>query len=204
MAAMTTDAAQTVLDTIRQRRPVDLLTLKPDPIAQDVLESILTAATWAPTHGRREPWRFTVFVGEGRRKLADLFARAYAQSSAPDHASPEAQQNQRDRVMKAPVWISLELHIPQPARFPQWEEEAALAAAAQNMLLAATAYGLAGKWVTGVAMTSPLTAHELGLQGGGAGELRGFIFLGYPAEQPRSSQRAPLSEKVTWVRESSA
>ncbi len=193
-------AAQTVLSIIRQRRTTDLLKVRPDPIPQDVLENILTAATWAPTHGLHQPWRFTVFTGEGRHKLADLFARAYAASSAPDHASPDAQRNQRDRVLKAPVWISLELHVPQPARFPQWEEEAALAAAAQNMLLAATAYGLASKWVTGVAMLSPLTAQELGLHGGGAGELRGFIFLGYPAEQPKDSRRAPIGEKVTWVR----
>ncbi|GAA5504190.1 putative NAD(P)H nitroreductase YdjA [Deinococcus xinjiangensis] len=200
MQAMSQDAqpiaAQIVLDTIRQRRTTDLLKLRPDPIPQDILENILSAATWAPTHGRREPWRFTVFTGEGRRKLADLFARAYAGSSAPDHASPEAQQNQRDRVMKAPVWISLELHIPQPPKFPQWEEEDALACAAQNILLAATAYGLASKWVSGVAMISPLTAQELG-----APELRGFIFLGYAAEAPKDSTRAPIGEKVRWVQE---
>ncbi|WP_158591629.1 nitroreductase family protein [Deinococcus cavernae] len=193
---MTAQTAPIVLDTIRQRRTIDLLKLKPDPVPQDVLEAILTAATWAPTHGKHQPWRFTVFTGEGRRQLADLFARAYAASSAKDAGSPDAQENQRMRVMRAPVWISLELHVPQPPRFPQWEEEHALAAAAQNMLLAATAFGLASKWVSGVAMISPLTAHELG-----APELRGFIFLGYAAEQPKDSTRTPLEEKVVWVRD---
>lgn len=189
-------AAQIVLDNIRQRRSLDLLKLKPDPVPQDVLEDILSAGTWAPTHGRREPWRFTVYTGEGRRQLADLFARAYAASEAKDASSPDAQENQRQRVMKAPVWISLELHIPQPEKFPKWEEQAALAAAAQNMLLAAHAYGLAGKWVSGVAMRSDLTAAELG-----APELHGFIFLGYPAEALPESRRSPLAEKVVWVSE---
>ena len=196
MQGVTDQTAQIVLDTIRQRRTIDLLKLKPDPVPQDVLEAILTAGTWAPTHGKHQPWRFTVFMGEGRRQLADLFARAYAASTAKDASSPEAQENQRVRVMKAPVWISLELHIPQPPRFPQWEEEHALAAAAQNILLAATASGLASKWATGPAMISPLTARELG-----APELRGFIFLGYAAEQPKDSTRAPLEEKVAWVNE---
>lgn len=196
MQNVSNQTAQAVLETIRQRRTADLPKLKPDPVPDDVLEAILTAATWAPTHGNRQPWRFTVFTGEGRRKLADLFARAYAASDAKDAASPEAQENQRQRVMKAPVWISLELHIPQPPKFPQWEEEHALAAAAQNILLAATAHGLASKWASGVAMISPLTARELG-----APELRGFIFLGYAAEQPKASTRAPMSEKVVWERE---
>lgn len=196
MGGVTDQTAQTVLNTIRQRRTIDLLNLKPDPVPQDVLEAVLTAGTWAPTHGRHQPWRFTVFTGEGRRTLADLFARAYAASSAKDASSPEAQENQRVRVMKAPVWISLELHVPQPPRFPQWEEEHALAAAAQNILLAATAFGLASKWASGPAMISPLTAQELG-----APELRGFIFLGYAAEQPRDVPRAPLEDKVTWVKE---
>lgn len=189
-------SAQLVLNTIRQRRTIDVLKLKPDPIPDDVLEAILTAGTWAPTHGRREPWRFTVFTGEGRRKLADLFARAYAASQAKDAHSPDAQENQRQRVMKAPVWISLELHIPQPPKFPEWEEEAALACAAQNILLAAQAHGIASKWGSGVSMLSPLTAHELG-----APRLLGFIFLGYAAEEPKDSTRTPLAEKVTWVRE---
>lgn len=193
---MPDQTAQIVLDTIRQRRTVDLLKLNPDPVPDDVLEAVLTAGTWAPTHGKHQPWRFTVFTGEGRRRLADLFARAYAASSAKDAGSPEAQENQRVRVMKAPVWISLELHVPQPPRFPQWEEEHALAAAAQNILLAATAFGLASKWASGPAMISPLTAQELG-----APALRGFIFLGYAAEQPKDSSRAPLAEKVVWVQE---
>lgn len=188
--------AQPVLHAIRHRRTADLMKLRPDPVPQDVLEAVLTAATWAPTHGNRQPWRFTVFTGEGRHRLGDLFARAYAASSARDAANPDVQANQRVRVMQAPVWISLELHIPQPPKFPQWEEEHALAAAAQNMLLAATAHGLASKWATGPAMISPLTAAELG-----APELRGFIFLGYAETTPPDRPRAPLEDKVVWVRE---
>lgn len=189
--------AQTVLRTIQQRRSVDLLKLKPDTVPDDVLQAVLEAGAWAPSHGRREPWHFTVFTGAGRERLADLFARAYAASSAKDADSADAQQNQRNRVMKAPVWISLELHIPQPPKFPEWEEQAAVACAVQNMMLAATAFGLVGKWVSGVAMLSPLTARELG-----APQLLGFLFLGYPAEglEIPERKRAPLTEKVTWVR----
>ncbi|UBV42292.1 nitroreductase [Deinococcus taeanensis] len=186
--------AQAVLDVIHTRRTVDLALLQPDPVPREVTEAILTAGTWAPTHGRTEPWRFTVFTGPGRAQLAEMFAQAYAAGSAPDRDSEPALAAQRARAWRAPLWISLELHMPARPKMPEWEEQAALACAAQNMLLAATAFGLAGKWVSGPVMISPVTAAALG-----APKLLGLLYLGYPAGDRPASTRAPLSEKVTWV-----
>lgn len=186
--------AQTVLDTIRRRRSVDVSKLGPQPVPRDVLEAVLAAGTWAPTHGRREPWRFTVFTGDSRKRLGEILAASYAASSAPDHGSAAAQQAQRERPLKAPVWISLELHVPQPPRFLEWEEEAALACAAQNIMLAAQALGLASKWTSSVAMLHPLTAEALG-----APRVLGFIYLGYPNAEFPDSKRAELTDKVVWA-----
>ena len=30
-----------------------------------IIKEIITNATWAPNHGKTEPWQFTVFTGEG-------------------------------------------------------------------------------------------------------------------------------------------
>ncbi|WP_291430333.1 nitroreductase [Deinococcus sp.] len=187
-------AALTVLDVIRARRTVDIGLLKPDPVPHEVVGTILEAGTWAPNHGRTEPWRFTVFTGEGRARLAEVFAQAYAAGSAPDREDGAALEAQRARAWRAPLWISLELHMPAKPNMPEWEEQAALACAAQNMWLAATAFGLAGKWVSGPVMVSPVAAELLG-----APKLLGLLFLGYPAGQVPAGSRAPLSEKVTWV-----
>lgn len=48
--------------------------LRPDPIAADVVERILTAATWAPTGGNTQPWRI-VAVTDSKKKqaLQDLY-----------------------------------------------------------------------------------------------------------------------------------
>ncbi|THF87694.1 nitroreductase [Deinococcus sp. KSM4-11] len=186
--------AQVVLDVIRRRRTVDIALLRPDPVPRRVLEAILAAGTWAPTHGRTQPWRFTVFTGAARERLGNIFAQAYAAGSAPDRDSEAALAAQRARALKAPAWISLELHVPATSKFPLWEEQAALACAAQNMLLAATAFGLASKWASGAVMISPVTAAALG-----APALMGFIYLGSPAGEAPDSSRAPLSEKVTWA-----
>ena len=42
-------------DAMRTQRAVRRL--RPDPIPADVLERVLTAATWAPTGGNVQPWR---------------------------------------------------------------------------------------------------------------------------------------------------
>ena len=186
--------ARTVLDVIRRRRTVDITLLKPDPVPREVLEAILTAGTWAPTHGLTQPWRFTVFTGEARTRLGDIFAQAYAAGSAADRDSESALAAQRARALKAPVWISLELHVPATSKFPLWEEQAALSCAAQNILLAATAFGLVGKWASGAVMISPMTAAALG-----APSLMGFLYLGYANAAAPDSTRAPLVDKVTWA-----
>src|ERR1051326_6502439 len=40
-------------------------------IERGVIERVLEAANWAPSHGQTEPWRFIVFEGEARRALAE-------------------------------------------------------------------------------------------------------------------------------------
>ena len=41
-------------------------------VDDSIIKEILINATWAPNHGQAEPWQFTVFAGEGLKKLAGL------------------------------------------------------------------------------------------------------------------------------------
>ena len=41
-------------------------------VDDDIVKEILTNATWAPNHGKMEPWHFTVFTGDGLKRLADF------------------------------------------------------------------------------------------------------------------------------------
>src|SRR5262252_8951161 len=58
-------------EAIRSRRSIKPDKMKPDPVDRAVLNTMLEAARWAPTHGMTEPWRFIVFEGEARRHLAN-------------------------------------------------------------------------------------------------------------------------------------
>ena len=57
--------------------------LKPDPIAADVVQRILQAATWAPTGGNAQPWRVVVVRERAaKQKLGTLYDARWKAYSA--------------------------------------------------------------------------------------------------------------------------
>ena len=57
---------------IRNRRSIYPNVFSDEVIPDNIIENMLENANWAPNHGITEPWRFTVFTGEGIKKLATL------------------------------------------------------------------------------------------------------------------------------------
>ena len=57
--------AEAVLQTIRERRTIKPKEFLQETISDEVINEILESANWAPNHGKTEPWRLTVFTGEG-------------------------------------------------------------------------------------------------------------------------------------------
>ena len=72
-----TVSADEISKVIRRRRtikPKQFLDREVDP---SIVQQMLENANWAPTHGMTEPWRFTVFVGAARERLASFLAETY-------------------------------------------------------------------------------------------------------------------------------
>jgi nitroreductase len=187
---MPSSDAQIVFDAIRDRRSMGLSRLKDAPVEHALIEQVLEAANWAPSHGDTEPWRFTVFAGEGRAQLATIFGAAMNE--------PEAA---RKRAFAAPVWISLgmapALQADGSPLMPEEEEVMAVACAVQNLHIMAQALGLAGMWHSKGPSVHPEVARALGLEA--PGRLLGFFMCGWPAGEWLSGERRPLEEKVRWV-----
>src|SRR5262245_47302886 len=74
-----TAETQALVEAIRARRSIPLKQISPEPIDLDSIALMLEAANWAPSHGQTEPWRFSVFAGEGRHGLSAAFGAAYRQ-----------------------------------------------------------------------------------------------------------------------------
>ena len=76
--------------------------LAPDEVDRGLIEQMLEAANWGQSNEDTEPWRFTVFTGDGREKLAQLFIQAQrADKEEADEEGP------RKRAFAAPVWIAI-------------------------------------------------------------------------------------------------
>jgi nitroreductase len=191
----------TLIGAIRARRSFALNQLSPEPIDLDAVNLMLEAANWAPSHGQTEPWRFTVFAGEGRRGLSDAFGTAYRLHCSNLGIDPKAEQAQRNRVWQAPVWVSLGmvpgLNERGEPRMPEWEEILSVGVAAYNAHLVASSMGLGAKWTSGEVVRHPHVAQFVGLEP--PAKLLGFLYIGRPAIAWPTAVRRPLADKVRWV-----
>jgi len=191
------EQAQVLLELIRTRRSYALPQLRPDPISQEHVKLMLEAASWSPSHGLTEPWRFTVFAGEHRAALGECFAKAYRLVTPPDKYDPKAEEAQRQRPFGASIWISIGMSRTGNDKMPEWEDLASVAIAVQHIHLVAHSLGYAGKWVSGEIVRHDCVRDFVGLQP--PSKLLGFFFLGWPADGVLlPAQRSPIEDKVSW------
>jgi len=150
--------------------------LRPDPIPDDVLRRVLTAATHAPSGGNRQAWRMLVVKDPGiKQRLQALWLepwRLYAEAGrAALQAAPEASRDKGLRSLAAGDYLAEHLHeVPaivvlcfdarglaitdaKLAR-PSVVGGASIYPAVQNLLLACRAEGL------GCVLTTLLCAFE--------------------------------------------
>src|SRR6476661_3791051 len=149
--------AETVKRLIRERRTN--LNVDPDrPVPPELIAELLELATWAPNHKRTNPWRFAVISGDGRARLGELDAEGLARSGEP----PGKIEAARSKYLRAPVVLAVG-SAAHDGPVLHRENRDAVAAGVQNLLLTATALGLASKWATGAAVDNPAVKALAGL-----------------------------------------
>jgi nitroreductase len=162
-----------------------------------IINEILINATWAPNHGQTEPWHFTVFTGDGLKQLADFQSELYKEV-AGEGFKENAYQKMQTNPLKASHIIAIGMKRTTTKNIPEIEDIAAVACAVQNMYLSVTAYGLGGYWTTGGVTYRDKAKSFFGL--GEQDKLLGFFYIGHIATPSASAKRAPIEEKVTWVK----
>lgn len=188
------DSAEIINKIIRSRRSIFPPSYIEKEIPQEIINIILENANYAPTHKLTEPWRFIVFKGESRKKLAGFFSERYRTVTAPESYSQARYDAAGEKVLKSNcvIAINVELH---PEKIPEWEETAAVACAVQNMWLTATAYGIGSYW------SSPGILKELGqfLNLDSNQKCLGLFFMGYHDAAEAPARRSPIENKVIWA-----
>lgn len=150
--------------------------VKPEPLPRELIERLLQAAVQAPNHYRVRPWRFVVLTGSSRLALGEAMAQSLRESN-PD-LPEKAMDIEGAKPLRAPVLIAVGVDTPADPRVLEIENICAVAAAVENLLLAAHAEGLGAMWRTGPAAHDPEVKRFLGLAANM--ELLGFVYVGYP------------------------
>lgn len=166
-------------------------------VDDEIIKEILTNATWAPNHGREEPWHFTVFSGEGLQKFADWQSELYKETTS-DNFKEITYNKLKQQPLKASHVIALGMKKSANKGIPEVEDVAAISCAVQNMYLSVTAYGLGGYWTTGGVTYRQQAKQFFGL--GEADKLLGFFYIGHIAIPSTGATRKPIGEKVTWIK----
>jgi nitroreductase len=183
---------------VRERRSVFPAQYTGASIDEATIRSILTHATWAPTHKRTEPWRFTVFTKEGLVKLAEMQAACYRKVTEADGTFREERyKGLQTKPLQSACIIAIGMKRDQRKSIPEVEEIGAVFCALENMYLSAAAHSLGCYLSTGGITYFEEAKPLFGLAP--EDRLIGFFHLGVPKEWPVAKERRPLDEVTRWV-----
>lgn len=111
------------------------------PVPRELVAELCELAQWAPNHKRTWPWRFALCDGDGRARLGEVIADAMEAHGDP----PEKVAKARTKYLRTPATLVVAA-APGDSPLRTAENRDAVAAGVQNLLLAATAHGLASYW----------------------------------------------------------
>ena len=177
---------------------------RPEPIPDADLQDILEAAIRAPNGGNTQPWHFLVIKDPDlRTKFAELYHEAWwakrrdqgikgPQDLPPGKNSMRSAMRLADQIGQAPVIVLL------CATAQGAGPMASVIPAAQNLLLAATAFGIGGTITTLHADVEERVHKLLGIPE--SAQVVYCLPLGYPRGTFGPVQRKPLSEVCSYDR----
>lgn len=192
------------MELIRGRRSVRMF--KREPVARELIEKIVEAASWAPSAGNRQDWEFTVIYSDAvKRELGRIARAAWDEMLARSDAESVAEELKKHAryfswFSRAPVVIAVSAreadgymaHLCGPDASDIAGHKTSAAMAAQNLMLAAHALGLGT-----CCLTAPLAAKDeikvlLGL--GRRRDLVCLVALGHPSGISPVMPRKPVEE----------
>ena len=181
----------TGLDILLSRRSVKARDMTGPGPSKEQLASILKAGARVPDHGKLSPWRFILFEGEGRERLADILVNVLVQ----DGTTPSLAYEWRSRITAAPVMIGVVSSARELIKIPVWEQELSAGAVCQNLLIAAHSLGFVASWLTEWYSYHPVVKQKIGLRPGE--RMAGFVYIGTSKGPVEERVRPDMSQIVT-------
>jgi len=198
-------SANETLKTIFQRRSIRQF--QDIPVEDSLIRAVLDAANHAPSAHNEQSWRFIVIRDQKKDQLAQLVLE-----KASDFPKPSALilRNAARSIGSAPVAVAVintgtlitrgtelfQIEQDVSREFLRTMEIQSSAAAVENLLLAATALGLASVWL-GVLFL--IKDDVLSFLEEAQGEFMAIIPLGYPQREHDSPRKQALEYVVKYL-----
>ena len=186
-----------ITELIKSRRTIYPEQFSDRKVHKEQIDLILNNAQWAPTHGNTQPWRFKVFMEEGRQVLSDFLAETYLKLTPPEAQNDLKLAKMIKRPMRASAVIAVCMERQPTEKILEIEEIEAVACAIQNIHLTCTAYGLGGFWATPKLISSQEMNEFLKI--GAKDKCLGLFYIGYPAIDWPEAHRKPLEYTTEWI-----
>jgi nitroreductase len=190
------DHFQILADIIKNRRSLKPAKMNGKRIPDEQVKELLQLANWAPTHGRTEPWRFIVYSGGKVKEFCQQHAQLYKSHTPPEKFEQTTYDKQLHNGDLASHVILAIMQRGNLQKVPVIEEIASVAMSIQNILLAATAKGIASFLSTGGMTHHRVMKNFLQLREEDI--VMGILYLGYSDEHPEGKRQTGIDDKIVW------
>jgi F420 biosynthesis protein FbiB-like protein len=195
----------TILNLFKSRRSIH--EYSPKKIPEDVLLRVFEAARWAPSAHNAQPWRFIVIRDPAvKRKLARAMADRWDEDLTKNGVTRENREiltkNSIKQFTGAPVVVVACLTMENMDEYPDKRRQKiehvmaiqSVAAAIENMLLAAHSEGIGSCWFCAPLFCQGTVRKVLGIPRDVWPQA--LITMGYPAKEPIPPPRKPFEKIV--------
>lgn len=185
-----------ITEIIKNRRTIYPQFYSSRKVHKEIIEHLLQNATWAPTHGMTQPWRFKVFTEESRKTLSDTLSMLYKELTPTENFREDKFAKMQARPFQASAVIVAYMKRGDNPKIPEIEEISSVACAIQNLCLTATAYGIGSFWSTPKIIYTKEMNDFLKISD--EDKCMGIIYLGYPNDEWPKGQRKPIEYLTEW------
>ncbi|QGQ99805.1 nitroreductase [Paenibacillus psychroresistens] len=186
----------TLASVIRNRRTIR--EFNGHPVTEQQIIEILETAVWAPYHASKEPWRFILFMGDSRQRLASAVLSTYSQEAREKYGQTLMDKFTVETPAHLIVIMSEESEHARLERPRQWEDAyGATSALIQNIQLLAWEQNIGMVWKTNAYNWDRSFCEAIGVLPGE--KVVGTLHLGYYDENKvaNGSPRTPVSDLLT-------
>ena len=194
-----------MLNLFKNRRSIH--EYSPKQVTNNILSQIFEAARWAPSAHNAQPWRFIVIRDPAtKRKLAEAMANRWNQdmrkSGVPHMNRENLTKASIEQFTNAPILVIACLTMKDMDAYPDKRRQKiehilavqSVAAAIENMLLAAHAQGLGACWFCAPLFCQNEVRRALDIPR--SVDPQALITLGYATSKPEPPPRKPLGNMV--------